>query len=209
MMPKLDGFDMLKAIRADERTAAVPVILLSARAGESLASKESRRADDYIVKPFTARQLETRVELNLGPLPPYDAKRGGTSGERRTFSRAGDGQFGYGVSHEPGLERDARATWAHLIADTEAPSRTWLQKYVHPDNQQRVMSVAMKPSAPGAYSNWNIASCASMAVSAALSRAIPLQNAKGEITEWLGTATMLPSVRGPRKLFFAARNWLL
>ena len=42
MMPKLDGFDMLKAIRADERTAAFPVILTFGSCRRKFASKESR-----------------------------------------------------------------------------------------------------------------------------------------------------------------------
>ncbi|HEY0761997.1 MAG TPA: ATP-binding protein [Pyrinomonadaceae bacterium] len=66
MMPKLDGFGLLKALRADERTATVPVILLSARAGEESRVKGmGAGADDYLVKPFSARELLARVEAHL------------------------------------------------------------------------------------------------------------------------------------------------
>ena len=66
MMPGLDGFGLLKALRADPATATVPVIMLSARAGEE-ASLEGRSAgaDDYLVKPFSARELLARVEAQL------------------------------------------------------------------------------------------------------------------------------------------------
>jgi diguanylate cyclase (GGDEF)-like protein len=66
MMPGLDGFGLLKALRADERTRQVPVILLSARAGEE-ASIEGldAGADDYLVKPFSARELKARVRAHL------------------------------------------------------------------------------------------------------------------------------------------------
>jgi signal transduction histidine kinase len=66
MMPKLDGFGLLKALRSDDRTATIPVILLSARAGEE-ASVEGMEAgaDDYLVKPFSARELLARVEAHL------------------------------------------------------------------------------------------------------------------------------------------------
>lgn len=66
MMPKLDGFGLLKAVRSDERAAAVPVILISARAGEeSRVEGLSAGADDYLTKPFSARELLARVKSQL------------------------------------------------------------------------------------------------------------------------------------------------
>ena len=66
MMPRLDGFGLLKQIRANERLKTVPVILLSARAGEeaSVEGMESG-ADDYLIKPFSARELVARVDAHL------------------------------------------------------------------------------------------------------------------------------------------------
>ncbi len=66
MMPGLDGFSLLQALRSDSRTATLPVILLSARAGEE-ASVEGLQAgaDDYLVKPFSARELLARVTSRL------------------------------------------------------------------------------------------------------------------------------------------------
>src|SRR4029077_20747622 len=67
MMPRLDGFGLLKALRADERTRQLPVILLSARAGEEAAVEGlDAGADDYLVKPFSARELLARVRAHLG-----------------------------------------------------------------------------------------------------------------------------------------------
>jgi DNA-binding NtrC family response regulator len=66
MMPQLDGFGLLRAIRDDPTLAATPVILLSARAGEeSRVEGLQGGADDYLVKPFTARELQARVEAHL------------------------------------------------------------------------------------------------------------------------------------------------
>ena len=66
MMPELDGFQLLQALHADERTRSVPVILLSARAGEEAAIEGlSAGADDYLVKPFSARELLARVKSHL------------------------------------------------------------------------------------------------------------------------------------------------
>jgi len=62
MMPKLDGFGLLDALRADQRLETVPVILLSARAGEAARVEGLRLgADDYLVKPFSARELLARI----------------------------------------------------------------------------------------------------------------------------------------------------
>ncbi|HVI08531.1 MAG TPA: sigma 54-interacting transcriptional regulator [Candidatus Binatia bacterium] len=66
MMPQLDGFSLLRAIREDAALSTIPVILLSARAGEeSRVEGLQAGADDYLVKPFTARELLARVEANL------------------------------------------------------------------------------------------------------------------------------------------------
>ena len=66
MMPGLDGFELVGALRADERTRSVPVILLSARAGEEARVDGLRAgADDYLVKPFLARELVARVQTQV------------------------------------------------------------------------------------------------------------------------------------------------
>jgi PAS domain S-box-containing protein len=68
MMPGLDGFELLRELRADARTNAIPVLMLSARAGEEARiSGLGAGADDYVIKPFSARELTARVAslLNL------------------------------------------------------------------------------------------------------------------------------------------------
>jgi PAS domain S-box-containing protein len=66
MMPDMDGFGLLEALRENPATRTVPVIMLSARAGEE-ASIEGLEAgaDDYLTKPFSARELIARVEAQL------------------------------------------------------------------------------------------------------------------------------------------------
>jgi PAS domain S-box-containing protein len=66
MMPGLDGFELVKALREDLQTRDMPIILLSARAGEeSRVEGLQGGADDYLVKPFSARELIARVESSL------------------------------------------------------------------------------------------------------------------------------------------------
>ena len=66
MMPRLDGLALLRALRESEPTRTLPVILLSARAGEEAAIEGlTAGADHYLVKPFSARELLTRVSSHL------------------------------------------------------------------------------------------------------------------------------------------------
>ncbi|HLJ76189.1 MAG TPA: ATP-binding protein [Acidobacteriaceae bacterium] len=66
MMPGLDGFGVLQAIRSDPALRSTPVILLSARAGEeSRLEGLQAGSDDYLVKPFTARELLARVATHI------------------------------------------------------------------------------------------------------------------------------------------------
>ncbi|GJL69617.1 MAG: hypothetical protein NPIRA06_22520 [Nitrospirales bacterium] len=66
MMPGLDGFGLLRELRSDEATADIPIILLSARAGEEARIEGMQAgADDYLTKPFSARELLARVESHV------------------------------------------------------------------------------------------------------------------------------------------------
>lgn len=66
MMPRLDGFALVRAVRADEATRALPVVMLSARAGDEAGVEGLEAgADDYVVKPFTAAELVARVRNTL------------------------------------------------------------------------------------------------------------------------------------------------
>ncbi len=66
MMPHLDGFGLLRQLRADPKARTIPIILLSARAGEeSSVEGMEHGADDYLIKPFSARELLARVQTHL------------------------------------------------------------------------------------------------------------------------------------------------
>ncbi|MBO0678391.1 SpoIIE family protein phosphatase [Mycolicibacterium sp. S2-37] len=66
MMPRVDGLELLAALRTDSRTAALPVLLLSARAGQEASIEGlAAGADDYLVKPFAAAELLARVRANV------------------------------------------------------------------------------------------------------------------------------------------------
>ncbi len=125
MMPKLDGFGLLKALRADERTQTVPVILLSARAGEeSRVQGMGAGADDYLVKPFSARELLARVEahLNLQRIRRETEEALMQMMEREQKARASaeaanrvKDDFLAMLSHELRTPLNAIIGWSHLL----------------------------------------------------------------------------------------------
>jgi DNA-binding response OmpR family regulator len=67
MMPKADGYEVTRRLRADEATSGMPIILLTARAQEADVQRGFEAgADDYIRKPFSPQELRARVQAILG-----------------------------------------------------------------------------------------------------------------------------------------------
>ncbi|MDQ3785531.1 MAG: response regulator [Actinomycetota bacterium] len=67
MMPKLDGYEVIRNIREHEETRGMPVILLTARVQEADVTRGfDAGADDYIKKPFSPQELRARVQSILG-----------------------------------------------------------------------------------------------------------------------------------------------
>jgi DNA-binding response OmpR family regulator len=67
MMPKMDGFELTRRLRAEETTRRIPIILLTARAQDAdLQQGFDAGADDYIRKPFSPQELRARVQSILG-----------------------------------------------------------------------------------------------------------------------------------------------
>jgi PAS domain S-box-containing protein len=120
MMPRLDGFGLLAALRQEPATADLPIILLSARAGEE-ASVEGLHAgaDDYLVKPFSARELLARVEgvLRLARLrrETNDALRRANEGlEAQVAERTRELDRIWKVSQDHLLVADAHGVWLRV-----------------------------------------------------------------------------------------------
>ena len=105
MMPGMDGVALLAALRADARTRTIPVILVSARAGEEsrLAGLETG-ADDYLVKPFSAREVVTRIRVHLEMArlrrEAYDELRRTEAQLIQSAKLASIGELVAGIAHE-------------------------------------------------------------------------------------------------------------
>jgi len=66
MMPEMNGFELLKDLRSDNKTLHLPLIFLSARAGnEATIEGLEAGADDYLIKPFSSKELLARVHTQL------------------------------------------------------------------------------------------------------------------------------------------------
>jgi DNA-binding response OmpR family regulator len=67
MMPKIDGFELTRRLRAEAATSRIPIILLTARAQDADVEQGFEAgADDYIRKPFSPQELRARVQSILG-----------------------------------------------------------------------------------------------------------------------------------------------
>ena len=73
-MPGLSGFEVLRRLKADSSVRSVPVIMVTAKGHErDVLSGLRGGAVDYIVKPFSLKELAARVELALRREPPATA----------------------------------------------------------------------------------------------------------------------------------------
>lgn len=191
MMPGLDGFGLLRAMRANEQTAMIPVIMLSARAGEeAIVEGAAAGADDYLVKPFSARQLLARVEnhLMLSRLRRESDARVRQSEER--FRALAVASFYSVYRMSPDWSEMRQLTSGNFLVPTEAPRTGWLQEYVLPEDQQQVLrAVGEAIRTKTMFVLEHRVRRADGSVGWTLSRAIPLLDERGEITEWFGAAS--------------------
>lgn len=111
MMPGLDGFELLEALRADPCTREIPIILLSARAGEeAIVEGLEAGADDYLIKPFSAQELVSRVTTHL----QMAQLRGEALQQERTMNRQKD-EFISVVSHELNTPLVSILGWTRML----------------------------------------------------------------------------------------------
>lgn len=134
MMPRLDGFGLLKALRAEERTRRLPIILLSARAGEEASvGALDAGADDYLVKPFTARELIARVRAHVElarQRHTWESELEQTNQELRSVNRGLDA-FSRTVSHDVRQPLNAMIGFADLLlSETPGPLNDRQKEYL-------------------------------------------------------------------------------
>jgi signal transduction histidine kinase/CheY-like chemotaxis protein len=132
MMPRIDGFELLRRLRADEATRQIPVIMLTARAGQE-ASVEGFAAgvDDYLAKPFQAAELIARVRVAIE-----------RAGGGREAVDAGAPNWPSAVPPVPGPEPDIRAlvpaSRPPSAAPPSPPAQVYADRWRFPSRPQSV-----------------------------------------------------------------------
>ncbi|NML46148.1 response regulator [Ramlibacter sp. G-1-2-2] len=191
MMPRLDGYGLLAALRGHEATRRLPVLMLSARAGDGYRVEALKAgADDYIVKPFAAGELLARVATHLQ-----------MARERaeaiRTLSESEERYRALVAATADAVYR-MNADWSEMrylqgrefIPDTQQADRSWLEKYILPEDQPQVLAAvraAIARKNPFQLEHRVLRVDGSTGWTA--SRAVPVLGPDGEIAEWFGAAS--------------------
>lgn len=201
MMPGLDGLGLLRALRDDQATSTLPIILLSARAGEDAHVEGLKHgADDYLIKPFTARELLARVGSCL------EIARLRNESESRLLLQESEREFralaetlpqivwatrpdGWNVYHNQRwveytgltLEESYGHAWASVLhpEDREYAWSAWQRATQHHDSYS--IECRMR-RADGVYRWWLI-------------RGVPLLSEQGDIQKWYGTCTDIQELK--------------
>jgi signal transduction histidine kinase/DNA-binding response OmpR family regulator len=183
MMPGIDGLGLLRAVRTDKHLLDVPVILLSARAGEEArVDGLGSGADDYLVKPFSARELVSRIDALI---------------ELTALRRKSEERFRALVSASSDAVYAMNADWTEMrflqgrnfIADTNDASSSWLERYIPEEDRARVADYVRH-----AIDNGTSFECEHHiqrldgSLGWAVSRAIPVKDDHGHVVEWFGMA---------------------
>jgi PAS domain S-box-containing protein len=144
MMPGLDGFGLLRALRNDASTREIPVVMLSARAGEEATSEGLKAgADDYLVKPFTARELFVRIAARLAAVKAAREASMQRANLYRAFMQAPFPVAIFrGPAHVIELANDAcLAAWGvgpHVIGQPLLEARPEIRRQPFPELMDRV-----------------------------------------------------------------------
>jgi PAS domain S-box-containing protein len=152
MMPGLDGFGLLREIRADAQLRHLPVVMLSARAGEEarVEGLESG-ADDYLTKPFSARELMARINANLEMARlRRDATRELLESEARFRNMANHAPVMMWVSDPSGSLTYLNRLWCEFTGQSlEAALGAGAWDALHPEDRQHYKASFLSASTNG------------------------------------------------------------
>ncbi len=208
MMPGLDGFGLLRALRGDPRTADILVFLLSARVGEEARLEGlAAGADDYVVKPFRAPELLARIDGALR-LARNRRETTGREHDRRAESALELGRAALQESEEnlrytfdlnpqlswtatpDGAILDISRSWVDLTGMTRSDllGDGWL-RVLHPDDAASRLEAWKRSLRTGeVYDAEYRLRRADGSYRWMRSRALPRRNADGQIVRWYGTS---------------------
>lgn len=193
MMPKLDGFGLLHTIRTDEQLMTLPVIMLSARAGEEAKVEGlDAGADDYLVKPFGARELLARVSAQL--------ELARVRREATVALRASEARY-RALAHASTnslhrLSADGLEFLEVIMGNSlqevygTTPTLALLQEGLHPDEVKQIYKTWMDAvEAQVPYEMEHRVRQPDGSWGWIHSRTVPVRNEANQVVEWIGSAT--------------------
>jgi len=143
MMPKIDGFELLAALRNEADTRTLPIIMLSARAGEEARIEGlNAGADDYLIKPFSARELQARVAAHLETARlRKEAEQAIRDSELRFRTMADTAPAMLWVTDSKGECTFLSRGWYEFtgLGEITGPGSGW-KDAIHPDDREKVGS---------------------------------------------------------------------
>ncbi|QJX01189.1 Chemotaxis protein methyltransferase CheR [Frigoriglobus tundricola] len=187
MMPRLDGFGLLKELRADPRTSGLPVLMLSARAGEeSRVEGMEAGADDYLVKPFGARELLARV----GSLVQIARLRREAERRWRDLAEALPNLVWTALPDGRGDYFSRQCVTFTGVPEADLLGDAWLERVIHPDDRQRTLDCwTAAVQGRGVYDIVYRLRRHDGAYRWFQTRGVPVRDDLGRIAKWFGTCT--------------------
>jgi PAS domain S-box-containing protein len=209
MMPNLDGFGLLRELRTEPETASIPVIILSARAGEEARVEGLQAgADDYVVKPFSARELLARVGSMLAVTQVrVEANEALRRSEERYRSLIEATAAIVWTGPSTGLFESEQPGWSAFTGQTfeELRGSGWADA-IHPDDREPTLSAWQAAVAAGSiYQTEHRLRRADGEYRHMSARAVPLRSDDGSIREWIGVHTDLTVERRLQQTLEAER----
>jgi PAS domain S-box-containing protein len=187
MMPGMDGFELLRQLRADSRTREIPILLLSARAGEESAVEGLEAgADDYLVKPFSRRELLARVAANL----ELGRSRQAASEQRFRFLAESIPQMVWTADAIGGVDYYSPRWFDYTGLKLEQIQGLGWQELIHPEDRERTIKVWTQAVEMG--TNYEVEHRLRQADGTYrwhLTRALPMLNETSQVMHWYGTCT--------------------
>jgi len=199
MMPELDGFELLQQVRADPSLREIPVIMLSARAGEEARIEGVQAgADDYLIKPFSARELLARVSTHVEMARVRREAAEAVFDQRERLRFVMDSMPQKIFTAKPNGDVDYfNPQWTEFTGLPFERIRDWgWTQFIHPDDlaeNVRVWQQAIDSGEPFLFEHrfrradgeyrWH------------LSRAVALKDTGGKVLMWVGSNTDIQDVK--------------